>query len=75
MVDSEDASDPVAELAQFTHAIRLRCLGPATNRNRLYTLSWQQDLGGALILVQRWGRWPRAGRSLALPYPDRSRAQ
>ena len=75
MVDSEHVSDPVAELAQFTHTIRLRCLDPATNRNRISTLTWQRDLWGALTLVQRWGRWPRPGHSLVMPYPDRQSAQ
>ena len=75
MVDSEHDSDPVAELVQFTDTIRLRCIDPATNRNRLYTLTWQRDLWGALTLVQRWGRWPRPSRSLAITYPDRASAQ
>ena len=74
-MDSEHDADPVAELAQFTSTIQLRCLDPTTNRNRIYTLTWQRDLWGALTLVQRWGRWPRLSRSLAIPYPDRASAQ
>ena len=75
MISIEPVNDPVDDLAQFTHTIRLRCLDPATNRNRIYTLIWQQDLWGALTLVQRWERWSRPGRSLAIPYPDRGSAQ
>lgn len=75
MVRTDPTSDPVDDLAQFTHTIRLRCLDPATNRNRIYSLTWQRDLWGALTLVQRWGRWPRPSRSLAIPYPDRASAQ
>ena len=75
MVESESGSDPVDDLAQFTHTIRLRCVDPARNRNRLYTLTWQRDLWGVWTLVQRWGRWPRPSRSLAITYPERASAQ
>jgi len=75
LVSGQHLRAPVDALAQFTHTSRLRCLDPATNRNRLYTLTWHRDLWGALTLVQRWGRWPRPSRSLTIPYPDRASAR
>lgn len=75
MMSSEHVSDPVDELALFTHTIRLQSRDPATNRNRFYSLTWQRDLWGTLTLVQRWGRFQRPGRSRATTYLDRSSAQ
>lgn len=50
------------QLDMFPEALHLRCVDPAKNRGRFYTMAVERTLFGEWSLVRDWGRIGRGGR-------------
>ncbi|MCF3934412.1 WGR domain-containing protein [Acuticoccus sp. M5D2P5] len=62
------------QLDLFPTYLHLRCIDPASNKQRFYALSIQRTLFGEWVFVREWGRIGVSGRLRSDLYPSAGRA-
>jgi|ASRR01.1.fsa_nt_gi predicted DNA-binding WGR domain protein len=70
------ACDTAPTMIEICPDIHLKCIDPARNKKRYYSLSLQANLFGEISLIRHWGRLgSKRGQSKTDFYPNGREAQ